>query len=94
MRALGEDPAHFQELLDRPWEEYNAVGVPREGLVIRLARAMWLANRADRMQEVYAMPQAQDVSNGREDSRNAHMAALQKTPAFHDVLENKWVRRV
>jgi len=94
MRALGEDPADFQELLHGLWEVYNPVGASREGVVIHLARAMWLANRADRMQEVYAMPQAQDVSKGREDRRNAHMAALQKTPAFHDVLENKMVRCV
>src|ERR1035441_1824628 len=46
LRALGEEPAHFQELLEGLWEEYNPVGVSQEGLVIRLARAMWLMNRA------------------------------------------------
>ena len=81
MRALGEDPAHFQELLDRPWEEYNAVGVPREGLVIRLARAMWLMNRADRMQEGYALRQAKEVNIRREDRLHAQMMRLKMTAA-------------
>ena len=55
MRALGEDPAHLQKLLDGLWELYNPVGASREGVVIHLARARWLANRADPMQELYAV---------------------------------------
>jgi len=51
MRALGENPADFQELLEALWEEWNPVGSLQEGVVIRLARSMWLANRADRSQE-------------------------------------------
>ena len=51
MRALGEDPADFQELLEALWEEWNPAGSLQEGVVIRLARSMWLANRADRSQE-------------------------------------------
>ncbi len=48
MRALGEDAAHFQELLEGLWEEYDPVGVSQEGVVIRLARATWLTNRTVR----------------------------------------------
>jgi len=48
MRALGEDPADFQELLETLWEEWNPVGTLQEGVVIRLARVLWLMNRADR----------------------------------------------
>ena len=58
MRALGEDPAQFQELLEGLWETYNPTDAAQEGLVIRLARATWLMNRADRMQEGYAVRQA------------------------------------
>ena len=61
MRALGEDPAQFQELLEGLWETYDPIDTAQEGLVIRLARATWLMNRADRMQEGYAVRQAQDV---------------------------------
>ena len=71
MRALGEDPAHFQGLLEGLWENYNPTDAAQEGLVIRLARATWLMNRADRMQEGYAVRQAQDVSSGRQDRLHA-----------------------
>ncbi len=40
--CLGQDPAQFQELLERLWEEYNPTSASSEGLVIRLARATWL----------------------------------------------------
>jgi hypothetical protein len=73
MRALGEDPAHFQELVEGLWEEWNPAGVSQEGLVIRLARATWLMNRADRMQEGCAVRQSTEVSSGREDRAHAQM---------------------
>jgi hypothetical protein len=52
MRALGEDPAQFQELVEELWEEYQPVGASQEGLVIRIARCIWLINRADRIRKV------------------------------------------
>ena len=79
MRALGEDPAHFQKLLERLWEEWNPVGALQEGVVISLGRAMWLMNRAARMQEGYAVRQAQEVSSGREDRLHAQMMRLRIT---------------
>jgi len=79
MRALGEDPVHFQELLEGLWAEHHPVGASREGLVIRLARATWLTNRADRMQEGYAVRQAQEVNNGRGDRLHARMMRLKMT---------------
>jgi hypothetical protein len=79
MRALGEDPADFQELLEALWEEWNPVGALQEGVVIRLARALWLANRADRMQEGYAVRQAQEVESGRHDRLHAQMMRLKIT---------------
>ena len=79
MRALGENPAHFQELLEGLWEGYNPVGAAQEGLVIRLARATWLLNRADRMQEGYAVRQAREVSSGRQDRLHAKMMRLKMT---------------
>ena len=76
MRALGEDPAQFQELLEALWEEWKPVGGLQEEPVIRLARAIWLMNRADRMQEGYAVRQARDVSVGRDDRRHAQLMRL------------------
>jgi len=79
MRALGEDPAQFQELLAGLWEEHNPIGPSQEGLVIRLARATWLQNRADRMQEGLTVRQAQEVSSGRQDRTHAQMMRLKMT---------------
>jgi hypothetical protein len=79
MRALGEDPVRFQELLEGLWEEHNPASASQEGLVIRLARATWLMNRADRMQEGYGVRQAQDVSVGREDRLHVQMMRLKMT---------------
>jgi hypothetical protein len=79
MRALGEDPAHFQKLLERLWEEWNPVGSLQEGVVIRLARVMWLANRADRSQEGAALRRAQSADRGRDNRLHARMMRLKMT---------------
>jgi hypothetical protein len=79
MRALGEDPADFQELLEALWEEWNPVGSVQEGLVIRLARAMWLMNRADRAQEGAALRRAQSADRGRDNRLHARMMRLKMT---------------
>jgi len=79
MRALGEDPAQFQELLEVLWEEWNPTGGLQEGLVIHLAQCTWLMNRAVRMQEGYAVRQAQEVSSGRQDRLHAQMMRLKMT---------------
>ena len=77
--ALGEDPAQFQELVEGLWADFNPAGSMQEGLVIRLARATWLMNRADRMQEGCAVRQAEDVSSGRQDTLHAKMMRLKMT---------------
>jgi len=79
MRALGEDPADFQELLEALWEEWNPVGALQEGVVIRLARALWLLNRADRSQEGYALRRAQSADHGRDNRLHARMMRLKMT---------------
>jgi hypothetical protein len=79
MRALGEDPAYFQKLLERLWEEWNPVGSLQEGLVIRLARVMWLANRSDRSQEGAALRRAQSADRGRDNRLHARMMRLKMT---------------
>ena len=79
MRALGDDPAGFQELLEVLWEEWNPSGGMQEGVVISLARAMWLMNRAARMQEGCAVRQATEVNAGRADRLHAQMMRLTMT---------------
>ena len=79
MRALGEDPAQLESLTQGLWETYDPTDAAQEGLVIRLARATWLMNRADRMQEGCAMRQANDVNTGRADRLHARMMRLKIT---------------
>ncbi len=79
MRALGEDPSRYQELLEELWETYQPSDGAQEGLVIHLARCTWLMNRAVRMQEGCALRQAQEVSSGRQDRLHAQMMRLKMT---------------
>ena len=79
MRALGEDPADFRELLEAFWGEWNPVGSLQEGVVIRLARVMWLANRSDRSQEGAALRRAQSAGRGRDNRLHARMMRLKMT---------------
>ncbi len=93
MRALGEVPAHFQELLEELWEEWNPTGALQEELVIALARALWLMNRAIRMQEGYAVRQAQEVNSGRADRLHARMTRLTITAESLGRLVQSVARR-
>jgi hypothetical protein len=86
MRALGEDPAQFQELLQGLWETYKPTDVAQEGLVIRLTRGTWLMNRADRMQEGYAVPQAQGINIGRQDRLHVQMTRQKVTAKNLEAL--------
>jgi hypothetical protein len=79
LRALGEDPAQYQQLLEELWEEWQPVGAMQEGLVLRLRRCLWLTNRADRMLEGCAVQQAQDMNRGRLDRLHAKMMRLKLT---------------
>jgi hypothetical protein len=79
LRALGEEPAQFQELLERLWEKWNPTDALQEELVTRLARAVWRLDRSDRMQEGYALRQAKEVNIGREDRLHAQMMRLKMT---------------
>jgi hypothetical protein len=79
LRSLGEEPDKFQELLEGLWETYNPTDAAQEGLVIRLARATWLMNRADRAQEGCAVRQAQEMNTGRENRLHARMMRLRIT---------------
>ncbi len=49
--ALGEDPVQFQELLDSLFETWQPENLQEMTLVLRLARAVWRMDRADRIQE-------------------------------------------
>jgi hypothetical protein len=86
LRALGEDPDHFQELVEGLWKTYDPTDAAQEGLVIQLARATWLMNRAVRMQEGYAVRQAQAVNIGRADRLHVQMMRLKMTAETLQLL--------
>ena len=69
----------IQELLEELWETYKPTDGAQEGLVIHLTRCTWLLNRAVRMQEGYAVRQAQEVNSGRQDRLHAQMMRLKIT---------------
>ena len=79
LRALGEEPAEFQELLEGIWEKWNPTDALQEKLVTRLARAVWRLDRSDRMQEGYALRQARDANLTREDRLHGQMMRLKIT---------------
>ena len=81
LRALGEDPRDFDAVVKSVREKYEPADGFEEALAMRLARAMWRMDRADRMQEGYALRQAKDENNCREDRMHAHMMWLKMTGA-------------
>jgi hypothetical protein len=79
LRALGEKPEEFAAMAQAVADEWKPASPFQELLTTRLARALWRANRADRMQEGYALRQARDVNNRREDRLHAEMMRLKMT---------------
>jgi hypothetical protein len=77
--CLGEDPAHFEELLQGLYEEFRPVGALQRELVSRMARVLWLMERADRSQEGYALRRAQSADHGRDNRVHARMMRLKMT---------------
>jgi len=76
LRALGEKPEEFDAVVKAVMEEWSPAGGFQELLAMRLARAMWRTNRADRMQEGFALRRAREVNNGREARLHAQMMRL------------------
>ena len=79
LRGLGEDPTDFEELLVGLREEFTPAGVLQERLVIRLARVLWLMDRADRSQEGVALRRARSADDGRDNRLHARMMRLKMT---------------
>ena len=76
---LGEDPAHFEELLEGLRQEFTPAGALQEKLVSRLARVLWLMDRCDRSQEGSALRRARSADQGRDNRLHAHMMRLKMT---------------
>jgi hypothetical protein len=77
--GLGEDPARFEELLEGLREEFTPTGTLQEKLVSRLARVLWLVDRADRSLEGDALRRARSADVGRDNRIHARMMRLKMT---------------
>lgn len=77
--GLGEDPAGFEELLDGLREEFTPAGALQKRLVNRLARVLWLVERADRALEGEALRRARIAEIGRDNRLHARMMRLKMT---------------
>jgi hypothetical protein len=76
---LGEEPAEFEELLAGLREEFTPTGALEYRLVNRLARVLWLSDRADRSLEGDALRRARTAEIGRDNRLHARMMRLKMT---------------
>ena len=60
LRALGEDPAEFEHLLESLMATWEPADHFQTRLVSRLARALWRMERGDRIQESMAVAARED----------------------------------
>jgi len=92
LRALGEDPADFDIMVKAVKQKYPPADGFEEALGMRLARAMWRMDRADRMLEGYALRQAQETNRWRESPIHAQMMRLKMTGASLQSLAQSVAR--
>jgi hypothetical protein len=79
LRALGEEPEKFADLLEGLRHEFPPTGRLQEELAVRLARALWLMDRTDRWHEANAVERAQHADRGRDNRLHARMMRLSMT---------------
>jgi hypothetical protein len=79
LTCLGEDPAEFESLRQNLYADSQPASLLERELVDRLARALWRARRTDRMQEGYALRQAREVNNSRNERLHARIMRLKIT---------------
>ena len=76
LRALGEDPAKFRQLLEELEDERTATATLRQGLAFRMARSLWRMGRADRMLDGHALRQAREEAAAREGRLHVEMMRI------------------
>jgi len=86
LSALGEDPAEFEKLRQGLRAPETAVAALQESVGNRLARAIWRMNRADRMQEGYALRQSKEEEHGRPARQHLQMMRLKMASASWELL--------
>jgi len=76
LRALGEDPEEFRELLEGLRDQSSAAAALQKRLGEHLARSFWRMRRADRMHEGYALRQSKEEDSTREGRLHMQMMRL------------------
>jgi hypothetical protein len=86
LRALGENPDDFQELLEGLRDDRTAPAALRKCLGEHLARSFWRMRRADRMQEGMALRQAKAEDSTRLGRLHVQMMRLKMTSRNWQLL--------
>ena len=92
IRILGEDPADFQKLLEGLCGKETIVDTLQKRLAKRLARAFWRMDRADRMQDGYAVRQSKEEDYKREGRLHVQMMRLKMTSRSWQLLAQSVAR--
>ncbi|MGA2985120.1 MAG: hypothetical protein ABSG32_15020 [Terriglobia bacterium] len=77
LAALGEDPAMFKQRLESLMRTYEPANALEMGVLFRMARSLWRAERFDRIQESMAVKHLERVLESKR-----QMAALGCAPLF------------
>jgi len=79
LRALGEDPADFRELLEGLLDKKTMGDTLQQRIALRMARALWRMDRADRMLDGHALRKAQEQEYARDGRLHMQMMRLKMT---------------
>jgi hypothetical protein len=87
LAALGEDPAEFERRLESLMATWQPADALEEGLVMRLARALWRMERFDRIQESLAVTHLERASEFKK-VREAHvgLALIERMELLKDLF--------
>jgi hypothetical protein len=93
LRALGEDPDEFLEVLQALRGSWLASDGAQDRLVRCLARAVWRIDRADRIREGHNLRLAKEANDGRERRLHAQIMRMKMTADSLRLLAQSVARR-
>ena len=86
LRILGEDPEEFRALFRSLVVTWQPADEFEEGLVVRLARALWRMDRADRQQEAMVITQIKNLDKEVDRMAREELLAYERKRAGLDSL--------
>jgi hypothetical protein len=91
--SLGEDVGRYEELLEGLRRDFPPTGTLEEQLVSRLARVLWLMDRAERRLEGEHLRLAKNAAVARENHRDARLVRLKMAVETLSSLARAAARR-